>query len=151
MADPITWAVVAGSAVSALGAVQQAQAGRAESKYNQRVAEQNAVASRDAARVEEERHRIQSGKALGQMRANYGASGVSIDGSIEDVLADSATQAEWDSLLIRHGGEQRARGYTSEANLAGARAKNVSTSGYLMAAGDLASGAARGYDYYKRT
>jgi hypothetical protein len=126
-----------------------AQAQSNAAKYNKIVAEQNAVASRDSARVEEQRQRMMAAKHIGQMRANYGATGVSID-SFADVLADSETNAELDALLIRHSGEMRARGYQNGATREGARAKNSRTAGYISAAGELIGGGARAYDLESR-
>lgn len=150
--DPVTWATVAtvaAGAMSAVGTVYSAQSTSRAAKYNEAVSQQNAVAARDSARVEEQRQRMQSFKQIGSMRANAAASGVSLD-SFADVLADSETNAELDALLIRHGGELQARGYENTAALEDYRAKTAKTSGYIGAAGDLLGGAARGYDTYTR-
>jgi hypothetical protein len=150
MAAAVPFLMIAGTAASALGAIHTAQANKASAKYNEQLALQNETASRQGAAVEEQRLRMQQRKQLGQMRANYGASGVTVDGSIEDVLADSATNAEWDALLVRHGGETQARGYRNEASLYGAQAKNASAAGYLAAAGALGQGAGQAYGAFKR-
>lgn len=69
-------------------------------------------------------------------------------GSPEDVLADSATQAEWDALNIRQQGEAKARGYTIDSDLSRARASNASQQGYLSAAGTLLGGTAKAAAQY---
>ncbi len=84
------------------------------------------------------------------MKANYAASGLSMDGSPEDVLAECATMAEWDALNIRAAGENRARGYQANADLYGMRASAASQAGTLSAAGQLLDGVAKTYDAYSR-
>lgn len=57
------------------------------------------------AKVTEARQRQLSYKMLSSMRAGYGASGVTLEGSPMDVLENSAANAELDALLIRHRGQ----------------------------------------------
>src|SRR5262245_1420631 len=95
----LPWIAAAGGVVSAYAAVQQGQATRRAADYNAAVAQQNAVTARNNAAVDEQRQRMLARQTLGRARANYAASGVTMEGSPEDVLAESATQAEWDALL----------------------------------------------------
>jgi hypothetical protein len=141
--------MIAGAAFSAYGAIRAASAEKAAANYQRQVADNNATASRQAAVADERRQRMLASKQLGQMRANYAASGLSMDGSPEDVLADSATNAELDVLIIRSNGENRARGYQSDSNLSRMRGDSAAESGYLSAAGTLLGGAAKTYDHYQ--
>lgn len=87
------------------------------SKYNAKVAGQQAVQSRDAAAQEATAYRIQAGQQLGTIRASYAANGVGMSGSALDVLAVSAMNAELNALTIVHKGEIQAEGYESQARL----------------------------------
>lgn len=148
MADPVTW-IAAAAGVGAVGSLYGAQANASAARYNMLVNQQNAQIAKQGAALEEQRFRVQSRKAMGQMRANIGASGGTVD-SYADVLADSATNAELDALLVRYSGEMQSRGYTNTANLDRMQASAARTAGYYGAAGSLLQG---GVNYYmlKRT
>ncbi len=67
--------------------------------------------------VEEERRiRVTGTKTLGDIRNTYGAAGVqTTTGSAQDVLEESAKNAELDALWTRYQGEMRARALNKEA------------------------------------
>lgn len=79
------------------------------------------------------------------MRAAYGASGVSLEGSPLDVLENSAAEAELDALTIRYKGKVGAMGSESEAATQRARASNAKTEGYYNAGTALLGGANKYY------
>lgn len=123
--------------ISALGSLASASAQSNAAKYNAQLAGQNAVLATQTAAENERRQRVANTKALGQMRAGYAASGVTLDGSPSDVLDESASNAELDALSIRHGGAVAAMGYENTARLDRYRASSAMTGGYFGAAGDL--------------
>lgn len=138
---------MAGDAISAVGAINQGKADSMAGEYNAQSAEQNAAYSLQQAKENERRQRIVSKKFLGDIRASYGASGITTEGSALDVLEESAANAELDALTIRHEGQVKATGYLNEARysrIAGENAKNAS---YLKAAGYVASGAEKAASY----
>jgi len=104
-------------------------------------ADQAADQAKQAARENARRQNIEARKRIGLMRANYGASGVSIEGSPLDVLEESAANAELDRLTILHGGSIEAGRYRAAGNAA-------LIGGIGSAAGDLLSGAVTAYGYY---
>lgn len=143
----ITMAAVAavGTVVSAVGAIQQGQAQASADKYNASVADQNSVAvqqqAQSAALIQQE----QAKKSIGAATAGYGASGVTMDGSPMDVLANSASVAERDRQTIMYKGQLQAAGYQDQADLDRASATNSLNQSYMKATGILVSGGAKAY------
>lgn len=138
--------LIAGTLVSAYGAVRAGQAQSAAAKFNAAVATQNAqIAQNQADAAAQEKHRDLV-RRLGSMQAAYGASGVTSDsGSVLDVLGDSIRQGTLDQLTAKYNGQVRAAGYTDNAALDNMQARTALTSSYLSAAGTLASGFGRAY------
>lgn len=130
-------AMLIGPAISAIGQIREGEAANSAAQYNAQVAEQNAQTTLAQSAEEERRLRVMARKQIGDARANYGASGVSLEGSPLDVLEESAATAELDALTVRYGGQQKAQAYRNEAKLERFRGKNSKTSGYLSAAGTL--------------
>lgn len=131
---------MAAEAVGALGAINEGKAGKLAGDYNAQVAENNAVYSRQQATEEERRSRSLARKAIGEMRAGYGASGITLQGSAMDVLEESAFNAELDALTIRAGGEAKAAAYRNEARMERIAGKNAMKAAKLRAAGLLIQG-----------
>lgn len=161
-------ALIASSAVSAVGAVAQGAAASAAAssqaaaaEYNRQVAERNQVianqnrvlalraADQDAADQRRENRRM-----LSSIRATYGASGLDMAGSPLDVLGDTAMEGEVDAQRIEYAGRVEARQSAlqmlglkddaalsaMEASAARSRAKSERFGGYLGAAGALGRG-----------
>ncbi len=154
MADPITMMMVASTAMTAVGAIQQGKAAEAQAKaqdqanqYNARVKEIQAGVEREAAGRREEQQRRQARQVLGQQRAGLAQAGIGMMGSALDIAEESATAAELDALTIRYEGEMAAKGllydaeaekFEGRANLAaGANAKKAS---YLKTGSAILSG-----------
>lgn len=112
-----------------------AEANAAE--YNAEVNAQNASSTRQQGVAAVQRQRREGERALGSIRANYGASGITMDGSPMDVFAASAAEAELDARNVAYDYEMKARGYDSEASLQRSRATNVRTGAFLSAAAQL--------------
>lgn len=131
---------MAGDAIAAVGYVQEGRAARMAGEYNAQVAEQNAAYSLEQAKEDERRQRQLAKKFIGEQRASYGASGITMDGSALDVLQESAANAELDALTIRFTGRQRYSAYVNEANAERTSGKNQQKAAYLKAAAKLADG-----------
>jgi hypothetical protein len=73
----------------------------------------NAAASyeKQAAAENARRPSVDAKKQIGRMRAQFGAAGVTMEGSPLDVLEESARTAELDRLTIIQGGRVQARKY----------------------------------------
>lgn len=124
----------------------QAAVARQNAKFELRLGDRNAEAAILQAAAEEERLRTDRERRISATRAAFGASGVQLQGSPLDVIADQVMTAEEDALLIRFGGELAAQ----QARLTGAilarrelqTALGVETTGQLRADALRAQGTA---------
>jgi|SRR3954469_528725 len=98
-------------------AIQEANLKEAANDFNAKKNEEQAQLTLSQSAEDERRARIQSQQALGDMRANYSASGVTLEGSPLDALRFSAENAELDALTIRHQGDVKAWAYRNNATL----------------------------------
>jgi hypothetical protein len=88
---------------------------------------------------DEEAQRRRGRQQLGTMAATMAQSGGGVD---ENVLRQSAVNAELDALNIRYGGQMRARGLLAEA-------KSLRKNSKFLAAAALLSGGSASYSAYK--
>lgn len=123
----ISAAIAIGSA--ALGAVSQANAGKAA----KRAAAVSAAQERKLARERERISRRDSAMLLGHQRAVAAAQGSTMEGSPLMVLEDTAAEAELEALHIREGGAARASALIKQG-------KNAQTAGYMRAGDTLLTG-----------
>lgn len=141
---------MASTAVSVASNLQQGGAAAKAARYNQNIARYNAGETRKAGVIEENRVRREGQRRLGAMRANAGASGLD-GGTIDDLMAESTFNAEFDALATRYNYNSKATGYDMEADLYGSSAKDAKTAGYIGAASALLKGGtsiyARNADY----
>ena len=146
--DPITALTAVSTVVSVAGALSGAKAQSNADKYNAAVARNNATIANDQAQAQLRQQQLDAYRKLGSVKASYGASGVTPDGSPEDVLADSLMQAELDANTIVYNGKLKAAGYTNSANLSESSAKNATKAGYVNAASSALLGATKTYQAY---
>lgn len=118
----------------AVGAYQEGMAQAKAADYNAGVAENNANLSTAEAAENERKQRIIGRKALGNMRANYGASGVTMEGSPLQAMEESAANSELDSLNIRHEGESKAWAYRQDAAMSRFQAGQARTAAKINSA-----------------
>ncbi len=152
-------ALIAGTALSALGSIQQglasAQAASAQAKaaeYNATVADMNARAARQAAGADSDRIRAQNERALSSMRAAAAAGGSTMSGSTLGLIGDAAMQMEYDALLRRYQGEVEATAQTNRAGLDRHQADVARAAGtQALIGGGIGAGAdiLSGYTKYK--
>ena len=145
-----------GTAVSTIGAYQQAQAAKQQANFQRQqaevnaiIAQQNAADVRDRGKVAEEEQRDQIAQNKGTVRAAEAAHGFLVDdpGSTNvDQLVDLAGKGELDVLRIRDNTlrEERraliqADNFTAQAGAFGAQASNINPA--MSAGGTLLSGA----------
>lgn len=151
--------IIAATAVSAMGAIQQGKAASESAKaqanaanYNATIQSQNATIARQQSNAREEAQRRASGQTLGKMRASIAQSGTGLSGSNADVYEQSAAAAELDALNIRYEGELDARGMLAQSQLSKYEAKthkmnaaSARQGSYWSAAGSLLAGATKAY------
>lgn len=134
--------MMAGAALSAAGAIQQANAEKSASLYNATLKERDAEIATEQAAQEAQQVRWASARAQGSLLANYGASGVTTDeGSPLDALANSASQAKLDEETVLYKGKLKSTGYLSDAALARFGGETAQQQGQLKAASYLIGGA----------
>lgn len=138
-----TLLLVAGTAVSAVGQLASASAAKNASNFNAQVASNNAIAARQTAAANAARESRLSRKRLGALRANIGASGITLAGTPLDLLEDSAAEEELNRLSIIQGGETQARGFENTASLDRAAASNAQTAGFFGAGSELLLGGSK--------
>jgi len=140
MAAAVPYIMLAGSVMSAVGAVKSSQANAQASLYNEAQSKINASAIEAQGDAATEQQQRDTQRRLGSMVAGYAASGVQLsDGSPADVLADSARSAALDRLTMKYNYKMRALGYTSQANLDSMASKNYLEAGRIGAASALLS------------
>lgn len=133
--------IMGGSAISAVGAISQANAQQAASSYNATLRERDALVATDQAGRDAEQVRRAGVRAQGSLLAGYGASGVATDeGSPLDVLAMSASEAKLDEETVLYKGRLKSMGYTDAAALDRAQGDVAQQQGYLNAASYLIGG-----------
>lgn len=130
----MAWAPLA---IMATGTLLKGAAEGDAAEYNGKVNAQNAGAARNAGAAAVAKQRRDNERMLGSIRASYGASGVTMDGSPMDVFASSAVEAELDAQTIGYNYEMKARGYDAEASLSNSRASNARTGAVFSAAGQV--------------
>jgi len=154
-------ASVASAGVGAIGAYQQSQAAKSQARYQQQVAQNNAIIAqqnadriRQQAQQAEDEHRDKIARTKGRARAVLAAQGLLVDdtadSTAQQLIQDIVTEGEYDILKIRDNYEQEARraeiegiNYTAQAGLFGAKASAQSP--FLSAAGTLFEGAGKVY------
>lgn len=131
---PVLWV---GAVIAAYGQVQKAQQAKAMAQYNQKMQERNAQISRDQTALAMTQQNQRARRVQGSIQASYGASGVQLNGTLLDVMSDSAANAEMDALTLKYHGQLRAQGYQSAADIYGWQGSQALREGYGAAASTL--------------
>lgn len=141
MAEAAVPIMIGGSLLGSYGAYQEGEAKGEAHDYNAQVARENAQLALEQGAEEERRVRVQGRKVVGEMRASYGASGVSsTSGSAVDALADSAAMAEMDALTVRRNAEIKSYQFNQQAGMEDRAARASRTGGKISAASTLLGG-----------
>lgn len=146
----LPWLSAAGTAMSVYGSYKQGKMAQQAAKFNAKISEQNAEIARDQARQQVAQHDREQYLRLGKIRAAQGASGGQAEGSVLDLLADTAAQGELERQDIMYRGELSARGYTNTAAVERFEGKAARSQSYLRAGSELLSGAVTTGSLFKR-
>lgn len=134
--------------VAAVGAYQQADATKKAANFNAEVEMQNQQLAQREAQFNASQQQRETYQRLGAIRAAQGHSGGEGDqGSVLDVIGDTAAQAEIERQNIIYGGQLKSRGFANSAMLDIQAGKNAETSGYLKAGSALLGGGIDSYKY----
>ena len=127
--------------VGAAGALYSANQKSVADEHRGKIDEQNARLTLQQTSVAEDSQRRQMAQNLGTLRASAVQSGFDANtGSLATLQIKSAGEMELDVLTNRYRGQLEAIGLQTDAATSRMNAKNSMRSGYLSAAGTLASG-----------
>jgi hypothetical protein len=133
-------------AISAAGAVYQAEQQSKAMNAQAKQSELNAITARQQGNAAEEAQRRKNAQLMGMQRAAAAESGFDPNtGSLATLQIKSAGETELDALTARYQGTIQGMGLDQQATSLRSQARNTRTSGYLSAAGTLAQA---GGSYY---
>ena len=135
----------AGAGLNIFGAIQQGEDEKRAANFNADQAEREAIQTLTTAKEDERRLRAITRKEIGSMRANVGASGVTMDGSILDILQESAANAELDALSIKNQGEMKSTALRNDARMQRYYGETAGSRALLGALGGAVGGASQYY------
>lgn len=145
MAAAIPFIIAASAGVAAIGAIQQGRAAKAASEFNAHVARENAAISREEAALFARQQDRETYLRMGAIRAAQGKSGGAMEGSVLDILGDTAAQSELEKQHILYQGELKARGFQNTATLDTFSGQQAQRSSRYRAGAELLGGAADAY------
>ncbi len=116
---------ILGTAFSAYGMYSQGKSQEAMAKYNQKVADNNAVAAEQRAHESIRRQRRQNKRRLAAQRQAYADSGVLDSGTPLTVMADTAAHMELEAQDTLWAGQTQSQGFRQQSDLYGAQAKSI--------------------------
>jgi hypothetical protein len=142
-------ATIAGTALSAVGMVQQGQAQKKASEYQARQMEANAKTENALAqrRAMQERRKANILQSNLQARAAAGGGGA-LDPSIVDLGGDIAAEGEMRALSALWEGEERGKGLMAGAGAARYEGAQAARAGYMGAGATVLSGAGSLFSKY---
>lgn len=133
----VTALLLAGTAISAGGAVASGVAQRQSAQFQASVDKQNAVLARQRAALDEDRVRRQGRRLLGTIKAR----GAAQAGDLPlDLIADAASEFELNALLARFRGDVESRDARNRAKAARASGDAALAGGIISAGGSLLTG-----------
>lgn len=124
--------------MQAVGKVIEGSSYLQQGKYNQAIAERNALATENDAAAQVEVSREQLRKAMGDQIVQQGASGMEIGtGSAVDQLMDSQVNGMLDAMTIRRQGRTQGEAYRQQGQLARMQSQTQATASYFGAAKEI--------------
>lgn len=146
MAFAIPYVIAAAAVTSAVGAIQQGKAAKAAAEFNARVAEQNSQIVHEQTIQEVRQFDREQYMRIGAIRAAQGkAGGAANEGSVLDILADTAAQGEIQRQDIIYQGALAERGFQNTAVLDRFEGENAVRQSRLAAGKELLQGGANAY------
>lgn len=137
MSETATAMGAVGGLLGTYGSIAQGNAADTAGKLNAVQATQNASLATEQGQQQQAMLRVQTRKALGSIKAGYGASGITSDGSAMDVMMESAASAEKDIWMTGRNASIRATQYKNEAAMDIYRGKTGQTNSQMGAAANL--------------
>jgi len=124
----------------AYGNIQQGKNQQKLHDYNAKMLRQNADVENSQGNAREEAHRRQARQVLGKQAAIVAQSGGGFGGSSADIMKQSATNAELDSMMIRYESQLKSKGMKDQAEAEVYSGKLAKQQGYYNALSSILSG-----------
>ena len=141
--------VVVGGALTAYSQHESGQAAKATTKYNAKLAENEAKAKEQQAHVESRQMQKQKERLLAAQRAGFAKGGAVItEGTPLLLMAEQAGEAELDILNQQRNRAMEATSLKSEATLQKYQGKQAARAANIQAAGTVLSTAGKGASTY---
>jgi hypothetical protein len=134
--------MVAGGALSAIGKISEANANADAAEFNAGQADRNAELTREKTTLDVDKERFKNRLQIGGIRAAYGASGLTMDGTPQEVLEQNQAIALKNEVAIQHSGAVEEQNYRTKAAQFRNAAGGIRAGGILGAIGGGASAAA---------
>lgn len=147
--DPFTALAIAGTAMSAAGAVAAGNQQAAMAEAQAKAYEQQALADQQASNYEASRERRKQELMQASARAQVGASGVGFSGSPTEVLTANAREGQLDIAAIRYGSQLRQNSLGTQADISRYSGKQAKQASYINAGSAVISGLSNLYDPQK--
>ncbi|WP_256753510.1 hypothetical protein [Mesorhizobium sp. Mes31] len=137
---------LAGTALSAGGALVEGQQQKQMADYQAKAYEQQALADAQSTAFEQSQERHKQDLLQAQARAQAGASGVGMAGSPTEVLAANARQGQLDLDAMLYGSQLRQNNLNSQAAISRFSGKQAVTASIFNAGSALVGGLSKIYD-----
>lgn len=139
MCDPATLAIAGGFIA---GAGQLYSGFSASQSYNDQatLADRQAVMEGQAGAYEMRRVKARNDRVIADNKQQYISSGIALEGSAAEVIADNAREASLDEQAVLYGAQVRSENKRFEARLARKNATSAIISGVIGAASSVAGG-----------
>jgi len=134
------FSTIAGAGLSAYGSIQAGKAQQQQSEYNAKVAENNAIAQSQETDYQIDRLRENQKRSQSAQLAAIGKSGLSVEGSFEDVINDSNISQDLDALALQYRGNTAVNRFSAQAELQRATGKNARSESKFGAVSSILSG-----------
>jgi hypothetical protein len=135
------WFAIAAAVIAAKASKNQSDAAAKVAQKNAQLNTTNSLIAADQAAAEESRFRDNYKRFQGKQGVAQAKSGFEASGSYQDVMADSASQAELDALTIRYQGKIKSMGFEQQAEINNFEAKTIKKNAPL----NMVSSALGGY------
>jgi hypothetical protein len=135
-----TAASVVGTGVSTVGSIMAGQAAKSQADAQAAAYKQQAANTLTQGSYEANRQWEGVEQTMGQQVALAGGSGVTMDGSVSDVIGSTASSGALDNSAILYGAKVNANNLKYQARLATISGQNALTGSYFSAAGNLFGG-----------
>ena len=148
--DPVTWAIIGATALTAAGSISSANAQASTQRQKAAVNEANAAQAKQVASYNAQLKERETQRLIASQRARFGKSGIQLDDTALDVIAEQAYQGDVDKQMTLYQGDLNAWRYNTEASFLEESAGNTQSAGYTTAFGQLVSGGGSAAAYEKK-